>query len=80
MPTIEASRRNEQRKLTATWCNTVATGLLTVGVFAPVAALILGVRDTQANVTAVGLLLLVTPMVAIMLHLVGRRVLERIEE
>ena len=33
---------NEQTKLTATWINTLAAGLIAAGAFAPAAALVLG--------------------------------------
>ena len=73
-------RRNEQRKLSATWCNTVATGLLTIGVFAPTVAIILGVEETQDNINALGWTVIVASTAAGLLHLGGRRILGRLEE
>jgi hypothetical protein len=36
--------RNERRKLTASWFNTIATALMAAGVFAPAASQIYGFR------------------------------------
>ncbi|QND72117.1 hypothetical protein [Tardiphaga robiniae] len=77
---ITAIRRNEQRKLSATWCNTVATGLLTIGVFAPSVAIILGVEETQGNINALGWTIIGASAAAVFLHLGGRRILGRLEE
>ncbi|MET0220397.1 MAG: hypothetical protein ABW213_07065 [Tardiphaga sp.] len=75
---IEAVRRNERRKLSAAWCNGAATGVLTVGVFAPVVAGIVGVGKPP-NDLAVLNTVLGAFVISICLHLVGRHMLEGLE-
>jgi hypothetical protein len=41
--------RNEQRKLSATWCNTLATAVVTAGTFAPLAAIFYGLASTTLD-------------------------------
>ena len=63
--------RNEQRKLLATWFNNVGTGIISVGVVTPAAALILGITP---GATSVGTFLLVIASSALMgfgFHLIG---------
>ncbi|MET0968931.1 MAG: hypothetical protein ABWY18_07000 [Tardiphaga sp.] len=77
---IETVRRNERRKLSATLCNTVAAGLLTVGVFAPTVALVLHVEDARnSTITLIGLFV-VALTISAAFHLGGRQILERLEE
>ena len=78
--TIEAIRRNERRKLSATLCNTVATAILAIGALTPVVALILGIRETDSNINALGSTLLISTFFSIVLHFVGRHILTRLEE
>lgn len=73
-------RRNERRKLSATLCNTIAAGLLTVGVFAPIVALVLQVENTRSSGFALFGTILIVSAIAGFLHLSGRRILERLEE
>jgi hypothetical protein len=63
--------RNERRKLLATWFNNVGTGIISVGVLTPAAALILGINP---GATSVGTFLLVIASSALMgfgFHLIG---------
>lgn len=47
---------NEQTKLTATWANTIASGLVITGAVAPVVAAIYGIAGpAQAGAVTVGL-------------------------
>jgi Na+/melibiose symporter-like transporter len=76
---IKTVRRNERRKLSAAWCNSAATGILTVGAFAPIIAAIIGFgqspRDWTVSMTVVGAF-----VVSICLHLVGLRMPGGLEE
>lgn len=76
---IEGVRRNERHKLTAAWCNGAANGILTVGVFAPIVAGVIGVGQTPG---ALPVLISVfgSSAASVGLHLLGRRILERLEE
>jgi hypothetical protein len=72
--------RNEKRKLSATWCNTLATAILTAGTFAPLAATFYGL----SHPTISGMFLMQSAMVcaaiAIAFHFVGRLMIGRLEE
>lgn len=76
---IETVRRNERRKLSAAWCNAAATGILTVGAFAPIVAGIIGFgqspRDSTVTITVFGAF-----VISICLHLVGLKMLGGLEE
>jgi uncharacterized membrane protein YfcA len=76
---IEAIRRNERRKLTAAWCNGAATGVLTVGVFAPIVAGFVGVGQSPGNLPVV-ITVLGAATISVGMHLAGRHILERLEE
>jgi hypothetical protein len=80
MLTIEAARRNEQRKLTGAWCNTISAGLFSVGAIAPFTALLFGIKETRSNVNTVGWVILVSMFMAALIHLAGRAGLTRLEE
>ena len=45
--------RNERRKLTASWLNTIATALMAAGVFAPAASQIFGFGPSRVDQTLV---------------------------
>jgi hypothetical protein len=77
---IEAVRRNGQRKLTGTWCNTISAGVYSVGALAPTTALLFGVKETTSNVNAVGWVIIVSVIMGTIIHLAGRRGLARLEE
>jgi Na+/melibiose symporter-like transporter len=76
---IETIRRNERRKLTAAWCNAAATGMLTVGMFAPIVAGIIGVGKPPSDFAVLSTVLGAFA-ISMSLHLVGRFVLEGLEE
>jgi hypothetical protein len=67
--------RNERVKLAAGWCNAIATAILTVGVFTPLALMLYGIGEPPKN----GDLLFYLPYVcmagALALHLLGHGVL-----
>jgi hypothetical protein len=48
---MNKSVRNERRKFTASWLNSVATALMTAGAFAPIASEIYGFGSTQPDPT-----------------------------
>lgn len=77
---IETIRRNERHKLSASLCNTLAAGLLTVGVFAPIVALVLCVESTQGSVYALIATIATAVVIAGFLHFCGRHILGRLEE
>lgn len=66
---------NERIKLTATWLNTISGGLMGAGVFAPLAAVVLG---TAPNAIPLGAALVVSSgcfLGGIGLHMAGRKLL-----
>lgn len=64
--------RNEQRKLIATFCNNVGTGIISAGVLTPIVALVLGLASTSLNVTTVSTILGVASFVGLGFHAIGR--------
>ena len=50
----DEERRNEHMKLVANWCNTLATGVITAGVFVPIAQEIFNIlpKDTDFGLVA----------------------------
>jgi uncharacterized membrane protein len=77
---VNKTVRNEKRKLSANWCNTLATAVLTAGVFAPLAAIFYELTNSTADrhfllgtagICAAG---------GFALHFFGRFLLERLEE
>lgn len=74
------STRNERRKLMASLLNTLAGAAVTVGVLAPIAGMLYGV--TVPAMSAVGLVvaLAVWLVAGLILHVIARVVLGRIEE
>jgi hypothetical protein len=70
---------NERTKLTANWCNTLATALIAAGTFAPVAAGFYGVSASHGSnyifVFALGCFAL-----GLGLHVAGRTLLGRLRE
>jgi hypothetical protein len=77
---IEAIRRNERRKLSATFCNTLAAGLLTVGVFAPNVALVFRAENARVDSVALMGMMATVIVMASSLHYCGRYILEGLEE
>jgi len=72
--------RNERRKLTASWLNTIATALMAAGVFAPAASQIFGFGPSRLDQTLVLISSTVCVVLSLGLHLVGRQVLGGLEE
>jgi hypothetical protein len=72
--------RNERRKLTASWFNTIATALLAAGLFAPAASQIYGFGWNRVDQTLVLVSSAVCLAVSVGLHLMGRQLLGGLEE
>jgi hypothetical protein len=72
--------RNERRKLTASWLNTIATALMAAGVFAPVASRIYGFGPNRVDQTLVLISSTVCAAVSLVLHSIGRQLLGGLEE
>jgi hypothetical protein len=72
--------RNEKRKLSASWCNTLATAVLTAGAFAPLAALFYELTNSTVDrrflLSSTGICV----VGGFALHFFGRFLLERLEE
>jgi hypothetical protein len=67
---------NERVKLFANWANTVATAMLTVGVFTPVALKVYGIGEPPKNDILLEWLPIVCICAAIALHLGGQLILD----
>jgi hypothetical protein len=48
---LEATRRNEKRKLGALWCNGVSTASVAIGIFTPVATAIFDLEKARRVLT-----------------------------
>jgi hypothetical protein len=68
-------RRNECLKLTATWGNTLATAIITVGTFIPIANSIYGFLPPSANLTYVNYGAFGCLVAGLLIHLFGRWIL-----
>ena len=71
---------NERTKLTATWLNTLATALVAAGVFAPAVALLYGLSQVSVSTVFMVALAMSCLGFGIGLHVVGRRLLGRLQE
>jgi hypothetical protein len=67
---------NERVTLFANWTNTVATAILTVGVFTPVAVEVYGIGEPPKNDILLAWLPIVCICAAIALHLGGQWILD----
>jgi hypothetical protein len=76
---MSVASRNKERKFLATWLNNIGTGLMSVGAFTPVAALLLGV-EAKATANTIALVILSSIVVGILLHGLGRLALVGYEE
>ena len=74
------SARNEQRKLTATYLNTIASAILALGGIAPLAAIVYGNLPISNGVWVLTLILAVCICISLALHFLARALLVRIEE
>jgi hypothetical protein len=77
--TVTVTIRNEKRKLSATWCNTLATAALTAGTFAPLAAIFYGLANFTIEHKFFYLMAVVCAVAGFALHLLGRGILGRLE-
>lgn len=75
---MNKSARNERRKLTATFLNTLASGVIIVGGLAPLAAWFYGGSYAPAGPLSAGFLICMA--ITVGLHLLGRLMLQGIEE
>lgn len=72
--------RNERKKLTATWFNNFATGIMTAGVLGPAATLIYGSNQSGADIALIFTVFAICMLVSGGLHLAGRSILWDLEE
>jgi MFS-type transporter involved in bile tolerance (Atg22 family) len=77
---LDATRRNEKRKLGALWCNGVSTAIVAVGIFTPAAGMIFDPEKAKKSVDALGFTLLGSIVVALILFAVGKTFLNRLED
>ncbi len=73
-------RHNERTRLTAAWFNALSAVLIAAGIFAPVAALVLGAQASPAGQLTVIAVSLVCFAIGVGLHVAGRGFLGRLEE
>jgi hypothetical protein len=78
-PTMNASARNERRKITATYLNTIGSGVLLVGGFAPVVTFVYGTSATLPNPLTLVTGTLICIVVSLVLHFLARTMLKGIE-
>ena len=71
---------NEQAKITATWLNTLSTGMILVGVVAPVAAVMSGMAPWSGAGPELGYAALAFIVIGLVLHIGARYVLGGIRE
>lgn len=76
---VSALVRNEQRKLSATWCNTLATAVITAGTFAPLAAIFYGLAPTTFDYDHLRAFAGICLIGGFVLHFLGRFLLRRLE-
>jgi len=77
---LEATRRNEKRKLGALWFNGVSIAIVAVGIFTPVAGAIFDPERARRSFDALGFTLLGSIMAALILVAIGRTFLNRLED
>ena len=75
---MSVNRRNEARKLLATWLNGLGTGIISVGAFTPTAALLLGIQS-RASTETIMLVIGTSVIAGIGFHVIGRLVLSGYE-
>jgi predicted membrane protein len=64
--------RNEQRKLLANFFNNIGTGIISVGVLAPIAALILGIQASSFSVATLAIVMASACFSGVSFHAIGR--------
>jgi MFS-type transporter involved in bile tolerance (Atg22 family) len=77
---LEATRRNEKRKLGALWCNGVSIATVAIGIFTPAAGLIFDPERAKRSVDALGFTVLGSIVVALILFGIGKTFLNRVED
>jgi MFS-type transporter involved in bile tolerance (Atg22 family) len=77
---LEATRRNEKRKLGALWYNGVSIAIVAVGIFTPAAGLIFDPEKAKKSINALGFTLLGSIITALILFAIGKTFLNRIED
>lgn len=79
---LNKAARNEQRKLLATWLNTLAGATVTVGVLAPAAGILYGFNVPGPGRSFGALVAAVTAWLGagVFLHLLARSILGGVEE
>jgi MFS-type transporter involved in bile tolerance (Atg22 family) len=77
---LEATRRNEKRKLAALWCNGVSIASVAIGIFSPIAGTIFDPERARRSFDALGFTLLGSMMAALILLAAGRTRLNRLED
>nr|WP_314258906.1 amino acid transporter [uncultured Devosia sp.] len=80
MRLLSKAARNERRKITATYFNTLASATIAVGGLAPLAALIYGSGGAGVRVGPLTFGVVICFLGSFVLHLVARWFLEGIEE
>jgi hypothetical protein len=71
---------NERTKLTAAWCNTLATALVAAGAFAPAAAWLYGLSALLITPGYLFGVAIACAALGLSIHLVGRAYLGRLRE
>jgi MFS-type transporter involved in bile tolerance (Atg22 family) len=77
---LEATRRNEKRKLAALWFNGVSIANVAIGIFTPVATAIFDLEKARRSSGELGFILLGSMLAAALLVAVGRTFLNDLED
>jgi MFS-type transporter involved in bile tolerance (Atg22 family) len=77
---LEATRRNEKRRLAALWFNGVSIASVAVGVFTPIAGAIFDPDRARKSFDALGFTMLGSIMAALILAAIGRTFLNHLED
>ena len=77
---LEATQRNEKRKLAALWCNGVSAASVAIGIFTPVATAIFDLEKARRSFDALGFTLLGSMVAAALLVAIGRAFLNDLED
>jgi hypothetical protein len=75
MPLTADERRNERLKLTANWANTLATAIITIGTFVPLAQYVYGILPANADPVMVYGSAMVCIGAGWLIHLLGQWIL-----
>jgi MFS-type transporter involved in bile tolerance (Atg22 family) len=77
---LEATRRNEKRKLAALWCNGASTASVAIGIVTPVATAIFDLEKARRSSDELGFTLLGSMLAAALLVAAGRAFLNDLED